>query len=146
MDIAIIKDGRISEIGDYTTLFPNISFAPEGPDDEFMKANSALRVAIWKQHDSKTQKLISSEPYIEDNQVFIVQVVDKTSDEIVADTIQEAATIRAIRDVLLANTDWSQAAKSTADKEAYAAYRQALRDITLQESFPYNIEWPVQPE
>ena len=27
----------------------------------------------------------------------------------------------------------------------YAKYRQALRDITKQEGFPYNIEFPIEP-
>jgi hypothetical protein len=31
------------------------------------------------------------------------------------------------------------------DKAAYAAYRQALRDITKQTGFPWTVEWPVQP-
>ena len=27
----------------------------------------------------------------------------------------------------------------------YAKYRQALRDITKQEGFPYNVEFPIEP-
>lgn len=146
MEIAIIKDGQISEIGHYKTLFPNTSFTSNGPDEAFMGENSALIVTVWKPHDSKTQKLIGVTPYIEDNQVFLVQVAEKTEDEILADTVQEAATIRAIRNKLLTDTDWTQIADASADKEVYATYRQALRDITIHESFPYNIEWPVQPE
>jgi hypothetical protein len=31
------------------------------------------------------------------------------------------------------------------DKSAYESYRQALRDITKQEGFPYEVVWPTQP-
>jgi hypothetical protein len=29
---------------------------------------------------------------------------------------------------------------------AMAEYRQALRDITSQEGFPYDVTWPTKPE
>ena len=31
------------------------------------------------------------------------------------------------------------------DKEAWATYRQALRDITTQSGFPWEITWPDAP-
>ena len=54
--------------------------------------------------------------------------------------------IRSQRDKLLYETDWTQLSDiSTEIKEKYLAYRQALRDITLQ-SDPDNIVWPSKPE
>lgn len=35
---------------------------------------------------------------------------------------------------------------STIKNNKWAKYRQELRDITKQEGFPYNIEFPVKPE
>lgn len=32
-----------------------------------------------------------------------------------------------------------------ADKSAYEIYRQALRDITDQEGYPYEVVWPTEP-
>ena len=55
---------------------------------------------------------------------------------------------RAQRDKLLANTDWTQvldAPIDSATREAYRAYRQALRDIPEQEGFPDTITWPELP-
>jgi hypothetical protein len=43
---------------------------------------------------------------------------------------------------MLKDCDWTQLADSPVNKTAWAAYRQALRDITAQ-SDPFNIEWPV---
>jgi hypothetical protein len=55
-----------------------------------------------------------------------------------------AAQARAQRDSLLASTDWTQLPDvPQATREAYAVYRQALRDVTLQDGFPTNIIWPT---
>ena len=54
--------------------------------------------------------------------------------------------IRNKRDQLLTETDWTQIPDVPTDKEAWANYRQALRDIPQQEGFPENIEWPQKPE
>lgn len=34
---------------------------------------------------------------------------------------------------------------SAEEREQWLAYRQALRDVTSQAGFPYNIEWPTPP-
>jgi hypothetical protein len=52
------------------------------------------------------------------------------------------------RNMKLTFTDWTQLpdAPLTAEtKAAWAAYRQALRDVPEQAGFPYVIEWPEQP-
>ena len=54
--------------------------------------------------------------------------------------------IRARRAALLAESDWTQLPDvPLPTKEAWATYRQALRDITLQPD-PHNIIWPTQPQ
>ena len=58
---------------------------------------------------------------------------------------EQAKAVRADRTKRLADSDWTQIADSTADKQAWAAYRQALRDITAQAGFPWTIDWPTQP-
>jgi hypothetical protein len=145
MDIAIIQDDQVVEIGHYKKLFPLTSFPTTGPDDSFMEANSALGVTIWKPHDKATQKLITVNPYIEDNQVFTVEVADKSEEDIAADQLAEASIVRAKRNQLLTETDWTQVEDTSADKAAYAIYRQALRDITDQDGFPFDITWPELP-
>ena len=37
--------------------------------------------------------------------------------------------MRVIRDLLLAQSDWTQLPDATCDREAWATYRQALRDF-----------------
>ena len=65
------------------------------------------------------------------------------------DLEQLAAEVRAQRDKLLAETDWTQvldAPISAESREAFRVYRQALRDITEQEGFPEAVIWPEMPE
>lgn len=58
---------------------------------------------------------------------------------------EQAASVRAARNSKLAACDWTQLADSSADKPAWATYRQSLRDVTAQAGFPWNVTWPVEP-
>lgn len=50
-----------------------------------------------------------------------------------------------LRNHMLALSDWTQLPDATADKEEWATYRQALRDITDQPGFPHDVSWPKEP-
>ena len=59
----------------------------------------------------------------------------------------KGAVVREQRNAKLAATDWSQGVDvPQAIKDKYAAYRQALRDISTQAGFPDSVQWPTQPE
>ena len=58
---------------------------------------------------------------------------------------EQATSVRATRDAKLAECDWTQVADAPVDKAVWATYRQALRDITAQEGFPWTVEWPESP-
>jgi hypothetical protein len=65
----------------------------------------------------------------------------------VENTTNKNADIRAQRTAILEQSDWTQlpdVPESTRLK--WQQYRQALRDITLQEGFPENIVWPQPPQ
>lgn len=51
---------------------------------------------------------------------------------------------RALRDELLASTDWTANSDVTMTAEM-TTYRQALRDISAQSGFPNDITWPTEP-
>lgn len=66
---------------------------------------------------------------------------------------QAAQREQLIRDILtkrktkLQESDWTQLPDVPLDtKQAWATYRQALRDITLQETYPFNLLWPQPPQ
>lgn len=69
-----------------------------------------------------------------------------TSNEITARTAAKAAEVRAERGKKLAACDWTQIADSpVTNKAAWIQYRQDLRDISKQASFPWSVVWPVSP-
>ena len=51
--------------------------------------------------------------------------------------------VRKKRDLLLQESDWTQLVDAPVDREAWADYRQALRDLPQQDGFPGEVAWPV---
>ena len=72
-------------------------------------------------------------------------VADMDADAIAAKDAEEAKSVRTQRNEKLKDSDWTQVADAPIDKAAWAAYRQALRDITSQAGFPWTIDWPTNP-
>lgn len=63
------------------------------------------------------------------------------------DTAKLSEEARALRNLLIAQSDWTvlaDAPLTAAQKTAWAAYRQALRDVTAQAGFPVDVVWPVK--
>ena len=54
--------------------------------------------------------------------------------------------IRNWRNAELASCDWTQIEDSTADKTAWATYRQKLRDLPASNKDPKKIIFPTRPE
>jgi hypothetical protein len=78
---------------------------------------------------------------------FIVR--DATKEELKVRTDLQSEGERLVRNKLLLQTDFFDLIDSPLSKEKkeeYKAYRQALRDITSQEGFPFNIQWPKLPK
>ena len=145
MLIAKVEDGQVINVSDYRDMFPNTSFPASGPDAEFLEANSCMTVTVWKPYDQLTEKLAAVVPYIEENTVYTIAVESLTASEIEANTESQWAKIRKQRDSLLQSCDWTQLPDvNIPNKADWAAYRQALRDITNQAD-PYNLEWPSDP-
>jgi hypothetical protein len=60
-------------------------------------------------------------------------------------TEAQMTTVRADRNRRLSSSDWTQLPDAPANASDWAVYRQELRDITAQESFPWSITWPSLP-
>ena len=58
---------------------------------------------------------------------------------------QASANVRGKRDRLLVDSDWTQLPDAPVDAAAWATYRTALRDVSDQTGFPWNVTWPVAP-
>ena len=61
--------------------------------------------------------------------------------------IEKAEEHRRTRNSLLTESDWTQMPDySGANKESWATYRQALRDLPANTADPANPVWPTKPE
>ena len=56
-------------------------------------------------------------------------------------------SIRATRDQILKDTDWTMTTGASVDQAQWAAYRQNIRDIpqTYSGKTPDDVVWPTQP-
>jgi hypothetical protein len=59
---------------------------------------------------------------------------------------QAWAALRAERNTRLAASDWTQVADAPVDAAAWAAYRQALRELPQTTTNPFAPLWPEQPQ
>ena len=56
-----------------------------------------------------------------------------------------ARAVRTDRNQRLSDCDWTQLPDAPVDAQAWATYRQELRDVTAQAGFPWEINWPQTP-
>jgi len=77
-------------------------------------------------------------------------IISATENEIIERTIQASQAARDKRNGHLTNSDITQLPQATEQMKAkvneWELYRQALRDITAQKGFPFEIQWPTKPE
>ena len=89
---------------------------------------------------------------MDDDEYFAVtsgpHTYSESAGKLVADETVIASNVRAQRSALLKDSDWTQLADCPLDESElseWAAYRQALRDITDQPGFPMEVVWPTPP-
>lgn len=127
--------------------YKNVSFPePFSPIEPYRTVVDVYRPS----YDPMTHELVEIYP-IETEKGWIrnwevrelpIDIVEKKKQELYE---QKAALIRQQRSMLLYQTDYTQVADSPVEKQSWADYRQALRDVTNQEGFPFNVIWPEQP-
>ncbi len=103
---------------------------------DFYTYNGFVTLAI----DDETNTVTKMTPNVEAWEAWKASLPDPA--------IAKAKEVRAERDKLLADCDWTQcldAPIDTATSTAYREYRQALRDVTEQEGFPNTVIWPTEP-
>jgi hypothetical protein len=145
-----VKDKTVLQypytIGHLKKENPNISF-PSNISDEALAEFGVFKVATppYPSQDYK-KNVTEGLPVFIDNQWTVSWVItDATQEEIENKTEEMAIKVRTQRNALLSSTDWTQLADSTADKEAWATYRKALRDLPDQTGFPFDVVYPDAP-
>ena len=96
---------------------------------------------VWEQRWAVVPRFAE---YTDDHGV-VHTVAEQESAAIATARDAQAVVVRATRNQLLTQTDWTQVADAPVDKAAWAAYRQALRDVPVQAGFPWDVIWPEQP-
>jgi hypothetical protein len=128
---------------------PQVSFPAVIPD-QVQADYGMVPVVVQAQpdYDPRTQRVESANlPVLVDGVWTITKtVVNKTQEQIDADTANKSADVRRKRTELLKASDWTQVLDAPVDRTAWATYRQGLRDVTNQPGFPWEVTWPDQPE
>ena len=105
----------------------------------------AVRQAIWEKERKAFGSPEDAEAWAELGVTYTeIEVADPEPDE-----NQLRWQVIRERDQLLAESDYYVLPDYPSTKEgldAVKAYRQALRDITAQEGFPKEVQWPDKPE
>ena len=146
MTYARIEDGAVTEYpiyqGDILLRFPNTSFPVpfEAPD-----GYEVVKSSLQPQPDY-TENIVEGTPEFIDGVLTQFWILEPaSSEEIEQRTDNKAREIRSLRNSLLAQCDWTQLPDSGVDKQAWAEYRQELRDVPNQQGFPWQVVWPEKP-
>lgn len=149
--LAFISNGVLTQypigLQDLKQAHPNTSFtlplvASELTDFGVVEVVDTDQPAF----DPRTQRIEESSPVLVDG-VWRQQwsITSLSADEIQAIEDSQAQSVRIERNRRLADCDWTQLIDAPIDATPWVTYRQALRDITTQPGFPFNITWPTQP-
>lgn len=119
---------------------PNVSFPKEIPNNVLAEYDVyPLHPAPIPNYDELTETYKEVPPVQNEGQWVQTFVVEQLP------TQEASALIRSVRNDYLSSSDWTQVADAPVDKTAWATYRQALRDITAQAGFPFNVTFPTKP-
>ena len=148
---ALIIDGAVAKypytIGTLRRDNPNTSF-PKRPSDELLAQWGMHLVSkVDRPSTDHTKNVNEGAPAsVGGTWTQVWEVTDATAEDISERIEQQGTSIRSQRDALLSETDWMALSDNTLSAE-WAAYRQALRDITDHVNFPWlnDEDWPVTP-
>jgi hypothetical protein len=134
-------------IGDLRRDNPNTSY-PRNPSDATLADWNLFPVTDkpTPAYNPATQNCNQVNPTLEAGEwVMTWAVTPATPEQIAERTSAKEAEVRQQRNQLLSTCDWTQLPDAPVLRATWATYRQALRDVTAQEGFPWNVVWPEQP-
>lgn len=146
--IKVISDGIYSIVdrSQLSTLYPNTAFPDSFSGDKDYNLYPLDDEPLYTSDVFK--KVVDLGPErVENTDRFRIkyEIVDLSVDEKTEVINKQWVRVREIRNALLGQSDWI-VSKSSEKNEPVPAnwqtYRQALRDVTLQQD-PFNIVWPV---
>jgi hypothetical protein len=146
MQVRIQSTGAVMYEGEFRALHPNTSM-PQQLSEELLNEFGA-DVVLEGPQVSPTRYQVAFADGVEqlDGKWYTkYSVAEMDADAITAKDAEQAKAMRDQRGEKLKDSDWTQVADAPVDKAVWATYRQALRDITAQSGFPWEITWPDAP-
>lgn len=121
---------------------PNVSFPKDIPAEVLADFGVYhVKLTPASQVDNKTHRHTQTVELIGGEWTQVWDAVELPLD-------QASSNVRSYRDALLQESDWVVAKayeRGEPVSSDWASYRQALRDVTAQEGFPYSVTWPTKP-
>lgn len=145
MEIRIRESGQVMYESEFRALFPNTSLPLL---TEAVLNELGADVVLEGAQAQPTRYQIAFRDGVEQiggKWHTKYSVSDLDADGIALKDAEQAKSVRAERNRLIAECDWTQVEDSPVDKAAWATYRQALRDLTLQAGFPFDVTYPTKP-
>lgn len=135
----------------FRQLFPHTSFPAYFTSDTVEPLGYGIYDFSNQPELQRYQKAVETSPVRNEYGIWrqAWQVVDMSAEEKTQTDANKEAQVRGERNFKLAKSDWSQlpdAPLTDAQKLQWQTYRQALRDVTSQTGFPWDVQWPAQPE
>lgn len=145
-----IPVGRPVTVQNFKLLNPKVSFPKALTPDAVEPYGFGVYRKSSKPDLSLYEKAIEAAPQKASDGVWeqVWQVVTMTDAEASERDDKEANIVRSRRDGLLQETDWiviKSYERGQNIPAEWELYRQALRDITAQAGFPYEVTWPTKP-
>lgn len=146
MELRIRDTGQVMTESEFRSLHPDTSFPPQ-LTAELLDSFGADPVLNGPQAQPTRYQVAFRDGVEEVNGQWFTKfsVADMDADAIASLDARQADSVRAERNRKLTASDWTQVEDAPVDKAAWAAYRQGLRDVPLQEGFPWDVTWPVEP-
>ncbi len=145
MEIRLRDTGQVMTESEFRAAHPNTSF-PQQLTVELLDGFDADAVLNGPTPTADRYQTVVRDGVEEINGKWFTKfvVIDMEQEAKDAMDAQQAASMRAERNRRLAETDWRFRSDMTPSQE-WIDYCQALRDLTAQEGFPSDVQWPEQP-
>ena len=147
MEIRMQDTGNVVTEQEFRAMFPNTGFPAQLTADIINEFGGD--VVLEGPHAMPTRYQVAFRDGVEqiDGKWFTrYSVRDMEQEAIDALNTQQAAMQRSERTRRLEECDWTQLQDAPVNQQAWANYRQALRDVTTQAGFPWDITWPEKPQ